>query len=202
MPRRDVRRAQRERLLRAVIAAVAERGYTDTTITDIVRRARVSRGVFYEHFRNKQAAFIAATDAGVELMSASITGATRALADDTPAPERLRVAIRAYLTFLAAEPEFARTFVIDVFAAGPAALDRRVIAHERFAAKTRAWHRRAQREHRDWATVPDDAYLALVGALHQLVVPRVRARETASLGELEETALCLHLAVLTAWPQQ
>ena len=45
-----VRAAQRERLLRAVIAAVARTGFRDVTVADIVRGARVSRAAFYAHF--------------------------------------------------------------------------------------------------------------------------------------------------------
>ena len=44
---------QRERLLRAVISAVAEKGYQATAITDIVGRARVSRTVMYREFDGK-----------------------------------------------------------------------------------------------------------------------------------------------------
>ena len=200
LPRDAVRSAQRERLIRALIASIAERGYAEVTIADIARRARVSRGAFYDHFPDKQAGFIAANEAGAEVMFASITATTRAQPPCTPAPERLRAALGAYLAFLAREPEFARTFLIDVYAAGPAALERLMATQERFAANTRTWHRRARREHPDWPVVPADAYLALVGALHQLVIARVRTHRTAELPQLEDTALRLHLAVLTAWP--
>jgi hypothetical protein len=46
LPLDAVRESQRERLLRSVIAAVAETGYPVVTVADIVRRARgVTRGV-------------------------------------------------------------------------------------------------------------------------------------------------------------
>ena len=57
LPPDEVEERQRERLLRAIVACVAEKGYKDTTIADVVRVARTSRSAFYEHFANKQACF-------------------------------------------------------------------------------------------------------------------------------------------------
>src|SRR2546428_6728494 len=58
----DVRASQRERLVRAMLETVAERGYEGTTVPDVVARARVSRNAFYEHFDDKTDCFIAACD--------------------------------------------------------------------------------------------------------------------------------------------
>jgi len=76
LPPQDVRASQRQRLLRSVIAVVSESGYYPITVADIVRRARVSRGAFYEHFANKEKCFLAATDEGFELMLARAQGLT------------------------------------------------------------------------------------------------------------------------------
>lgn len=201
LPRGLARAAHRDRLLRAMVAATAEMGYAAVTIADVVRRARVSRNVFYDHFADKEECFLAANAGGSELMFATIARAARAPGRDAEPADRLRAALRAYLDFLAREPEFARTFLIDVFAAGPRALEQFVAAQERFAERTRAWHARARRRHPDWPQVPGDAYLALVGAIHQLVVRHVREGRTAQLPELEGAAFDLHVAVLRGWPQ-
>src|SRR5215472_18473993 len=79
LPAPEVRASQRERLQRAVIAAVAESGYADVTVADIVRRARVSRVAFYAHFRGKEDCFLAATREGGQLMADRVVAATRAL---------------------------------------------------------------------------------------------------------------------------
>ena len=120
LPLPAVRASQRERLLRSVIAAVSESGYLAVTVADIVRRARVSRVAFYAHFADKEECFLAATGEGRELMIARIVSATRALPAEAGDEEVLRVAIRAYLGFLAAEAAFARVFYIHMPAAGPA----------------------------------------------------------------------------------
>ena len=64
LPPETVRAAQRERLLRSVIAAVAASGFSDLTVADIVRGARVSRAAFYAHFADKEDCFLAATREG------------------------------------------------------------------------------------------------------------------------------------------
>ena len=150
LPLSDVRASQRERLLRSVIAAVSETGYLAVTISDIVRRARVSRVAFYAHFADKEDCFLTATAEGRELMIARIVSATRALPAEASDDEMLRVAFRAYLSFLAGEPAFARVFYIHMPTAGPRAVDRLDAAQVRFANLTRRWHRRAREHHPQW----------------------------------------------------
>jgi len=199
LPRAAVRANHRYRLLRAITAAVAEKGYARVTITDVVCRARISRNAFYEQFADKEAAFVAANDWGSGLMFERIAQRTRALPPAARASERLATAIRAYLEFLAQEPEFARTFLIDVFAAGPTALERFRAAHRRFVANTRRWYARARREDASLPPLPDDVFIALVGAIHELAATYVRERRTAELPRLERTALRLHLATIAGW---
>ncbi len=45
--------AQRTRILRATIECIAEKGVDGTSIADICRRADLSAGALYVHFRNK-----------------------------------------------------------------------------------------------------------------------------------------------------
>ncbi|MFL6134465.1 MAG: TetR/AcrR family transcriptional regulator, partial [Nocardioidaceae bacterium] len=49
----------RPRLLAALEQSIAERGYKDTTITDVVRIARASRRTFYKVFDTKDEALVA-----------------------------------------------------------------------------------------------------------------------------------------------
>jgi AcrR family transcriptional regulator len=202
LPARAVRASQVERLIRAVVAAVAEAGYADVTVADIVRRAKVSRVAFYTHFRTKEDCFLAATREGGKLLAGRVVAATRAVPPDAPDEELLRVACRAFLRFLVDEPAFARVFYIDMPTAGPRAVARFDAAERRFAEMTATWHRRARTRHPDWPAVPDDAYLAVEGAIAKLVRTAVRNGQTDSLPEMEDTLLALHLAVLAArpWP--
>jgi len=202
LPPPAVRASQRERLLRSVIAAVSESGYMTVTVADIVRRARVSRAAFYAHFADKEDCFLAATAEGRDLMIAQIVSATRALPAAACDEEVLRVACRAYLAFLAAEPAFARVFYIHMPAAGPRAVDRLDAGTGLFADLNQKWHQRAREHHPEWPSVPSEAYLALAGAAAELVRSMVRAGWTDALPKLEETLMSLHLAILAGrpWP--
>jgi AcrR family transcriptional regulator len=200
LPVPAVRAAQRRRLLRAAIAAVAESGYHAVTVAGIVRRARVSRAAFYEHFDDKDDCFLTATAEGWQLLTGQVIAAARAMPDDAPAEDMLRAGLRAFLGFLAAEPAFARVFYIDMPSAGPAAAGRVHAAAEQYAGINRRWHERARIRNPGWPRVPGEAYTALAGGTIQLVRSYVRAGRTSDLPALEDTLVSLHLAVLAARP--
>jgi AcrR family transcriptional regulator len=200
LPPPAVQASQRERLLRAAVAAVADKGYPAVTVADIVRRAKVSRAAFYLHFRGREDCFLAATKRGGQLLFGHVLAATSALPDEAPDEEILRAGCRAVLGFLADEPAFARAFYIDMPAAGPAAVERLQSAGRRFAAVNAKWHSQARARHPDWPVVPDDAYRALAGATAELIRSRVSAGQTDALPELEDTLVALHLSVMAARP--
>lgn len=172
---------QRARLLRAVISAVADKGYQATTIADIVQRARVSRSVMYREFDGKLDCFLAAIEAGLEMVTERITQAIAEVSDgslDTVA----RAISRAYLQTCATEPDHARAWVLELAAAGPegvAARDRYV---DGFAALTREIDGRFG----SGRARPDEHYVALVGGINELVGREVRAHAPAALPRLED----------------
>lgn len=200
LPVTAVRASQRERLLRAVIAAVAGDGYAAVTVADIVRRARVSRVAFYQHFGGKEDCFLAATGEGWRLLTEQLTGAARAVPPDAEAEKHLRAALRAFLGFLAAEPAFAKVFYVEMPAAGTRATGRLQAGRQQSAGFTRRWHERARARNPGWPEVPDDAYLALAGATTELIRSRVHAGLISTLPGLEDTLVSLHLAVLAGRP--
>jgi AcrR family transcriptional regulator len=200
LPAPAVEASQRERLLRAAVAAVADKGYPAVTVADIVRRAKVSRAAFYLHFRGREDCFLAATRRGGQLLFGHVMEAVRAVPADAPDEEVLRAGCRAFLGFLADEPAFARVFYIDMPAAGPVAVARLQDAGCRFAEINAKWHRRARTRHPDWPAVPDEAYQALSGATAELVRSWVGADKSEALPELEDTLVALHLSVLAARP--
>ena len=202
LPQQDVRASQRQRLLRSAIAVVSESGYQQVTVADIVRRARVSRGAFYEHFANKEECFLAATGEGRELMLARSVSEARALPAGAAEEDLLRAAIRGYLAFLRDEPAFARVFYLHMPAAGEAAARRLDAGPRIFANLNRTWHERGRKRHPEWPVLPDEAYLALAGATVELVRSLVYTDRTDALPDLEDTVVALHLTVMTGrpWP--
>ena len=121
---------QRERILAAVGQAAAELGYVEMSVEAIIARAGVSRRTFYEHFKNKEDAFLAAYDAVVRRQARHIR---RAYFDESTLLDRLRAGIAAYLRFIADEPDMARMCIVEVLAAGPRAMEKRSEAMRMFA---------------------------------------------------------------------
>ncbi len=202
LPPEEVRAAQRERLLRSVIAAVAASSFSDVTVAEIVRGARVSKAAFYAHFTDKEDCFLTATREGGKLMADRVAAAGRYQPAQWNAEAALRASIAAFLGFLAAEPAFARAFYIDMPAAGPRAVERLEAAQHRFAQMTRTWHERGRRDNPSWPDVPYEAYLALAGATAELVRAEVRRGAIRAIPGLEDTLVALHLALLAARPWQ
>ena len=122
LPREFVVTSQRDRLLDSMAQACAEKRYAEVSVADIVSRARVSRSTFYEIFPDKEACFLAAYDA---ILGRFVTEVIKACDDpELTWPEMIELGIEASLKFLAAEPAFARMCIVDMFSAGPAALER------------------------------------------------------------------------------
>jgi AcrR family transcriptional regulator len=178
--------SQRTRLLEAVGRAVAERGYAGATIDDIVRGAGVSKKTFYDHFRDKLDCFLAAYEAASDELLARLR---EAQAGPGGWLERARAGMRAYLRWLAAEPALARVFLIEVAAAGPVAAERRERLRDRYADLLR--------EPQDDDRLPDEVFHALVAAVDEVVVRRIRESGGADLPELEPVLLHLQVALLS-----
>lgn len=159
----------------------------------------MSRNAFYQHFPDKESCLLGAAEVGIDLMFSRIEQAVRGQRPTSDPAQPLRAALSAYLGFLADEPEFARIFLIEGIAGGLEASTRFTDAHERLADLTRRWYAAAKRTNPAWPPVPDDAYTALVGAVHELAASRVRAGRHADLPQLEDVGVALHLTVLTRW---
>jgi AcrR family transcriptional regulator len=195
LAREEVLASQRQRMLEAMAGAVAAKGYAATTVADVVGGAGVSRKTFYEHFRDKEECFLVAFDAGVQILVDTVERAT--LEAQGEWSEHIRAGVRAYLSALAAAPAFATTFLIEVLAAGPHALERRAEVHRRFARLLKTLHETYRADHPDeLPELPDEVFLATVGAVNELVSDRVRQGRTAELLELEPVISYLQIAFL------
>ncbi|MGH2763000.1 MAG: TetR/AcrR family transcriptional regulator [Thermoleophilaceae bacterium] len=191
---RDVVAAsQRTRLLEAVGRAVADKGYAAATIDDIVRGAGVSKKTFYDHFRDKQDCFLAAYEAASDQLFARVR---EAHAGSGGWLERTRAGIAAYLRWIAAEPALARVFLIEVAAAGPRAAERRERLRDRYAELMRDLQEEARSEFSALPRLPVEVFHALVAAVDDLVVRRIRESSAAELPALEPVLLYLQLALL------
>ncbi|HEX5146845.1 MAG TPA: helix-turn-helix domain-containing protein [Conexibacter sp.] len=185
--------SQRGRLLEAMAACVAEHGYAATTVAQVIARAGVSRKTFYEQFPDKRACFLAAWEVGTDILLDHVQAAGEEAGGWRA---RLRAGVDAFLEVLAAEPEFARSFMIEVLGAGDEALARRAETNERFAAALAETHAQALAEGAPLRPVPPWAFRAAAGAAWELTVEHLRTHGVERLPELAPQIEAVHLALL------
>jgi AcrR family transcriptional regulator len=174
----------RSRLLEGMALAVAQKGYADTTIADVVRAASVSRRTFYEHFSTKAECLIALYGAA----SHNALKVLREAIDPTRGWEhQLDSAMRAYLGCMAANPMLMRTLFIEILHLGPEGL---------------AARRRVNQEIADYMVavvkvphVTPQIAMAVVGGIHELVLQAIEDGKVDELPQLTETATVLVKAV-------
>ena len=113
---------QKQRLFKALAAVMSINGFANTTVDDVIKEAKVSRATFYEHFDSKQDLFMSGYGRAQRHMIASI----RALPVSGTPMQRFGVMLDRYLGFIALDPVTARLYLLEVYAAGPDAMRRRV----------------------------------------------------------------------------
>lgn len=106
--------SQRERILDAVTNLTAREGYAALGVEGIVEEAAVSLVAFYEHFADKEDAFLVAFEVGQVKALAVVERAFVAQSDWRLA---VRAGIAALFDFLASEPSFAHIALLDALVA-------------------------------------------------------------------------------------
>ncbi len=105
----------RRRLLDGLAASIAERGYRETTVADIVRGARTSKRTFYDHFSAKEECF-------VELLSANnddlVAAVGTAVDPHAPWTEQVRQAVTAFVQTIDANPAITLSWIRELPALG------------------------------------------------------------------------------------
>jgi AcrR family transcriptional regulator len=177
----DVAAAQRRRMLAAMVAAVAEKGYLAVAVADVVSRARVSRATFYQQFTDKSDCFLAAFHACADSLATTMRDGQGS--DLTPR-QRVRALFDTYLVGLAAFPEGARVCLVEVHAAGPPAAEARRQVQQTYARVIRSVYDELARAGEPVRPLTDFDWEALVGAVSSIVTNRVAAGRVAELPEL------------------
>jgi AcrR family transcriptional regulator len=177
---------QRERILDAVANLCAREGYGALSVEQIASTAAVSMNAFYEHFADKEDAFIVAYEVG-HMKGQTIV--EQAFAEHKDWRCGIRAAVRALLVFLASEPAFARLALLETGAAGRRASDRFHVAAGGYAAMLAPGF-----EHAAGSEPPAIALEAIVGAIAELCLHCVASGQTPDLPALEADATFVALA--------
>ena len=116
-----VARSHRTRILYATAEVTRAKGYADATVADIVAAAGVSRDVFYEHFSDKQDAFLEAQDHPTQhILERCASAYFRA----GSWPERVWSMHEELLEMISENPAISHLRLVECYAAGPAAIRR------------------------------------------------------------------------------
>jgi AcrR family transcriptional regulator len=152
-----------ERALRAFTVVVAEKGYGETTVDEVLKRAQMSATTFYAHFHGKEDAMLAAIDTACAQTIAAM-GPAFARHDDWA--DGIRAAYGAVLNFLTSRPGLARLVAVEVYGAGDAAIERRDLG-------LRPLYALIENNTVAWPMTPPVVYETIAGAFHQLLYKTV-----------------------------
>ncbi len=179
LPREFVTHNQRERLIAGIAEAIAENGYSGTTIAHITRAAAVSRRTFYEHFSSKDECFVAAYDT---VMTDLRERVSTAFDEEEEWPQAIKAGIDAMLTFLADQPNLARLCMVEALVAGPAVVERYDAAIQSFVPYFQEG--RKGRPPEVLSRLSPTTEEALVGGMVSLISRRIIAGKVDDLEEL------------------
>jgi AcrR family transcriptional regulator len=158
----------RRRILDAVAHCFAERGYHDTTVDQVVSRARTSKSAFYACFPNKETAFAALLEREGERLLHAVEQAVVAESDPR---RRARAGISTFVADCARNRATARILLVESVGISPAIEEHRRALHARFAEMIRAQAEAARAAGAPAAAVDLEVLaFALVGAVNEAVV--------------------------------
>lgn len=172
--------AHRRRAVEAMADAVAEQGYADTTVEDILSRARMSRRTFYQLFNNREECFLAAYDAALaeamERLALAHKGNGRRWQG------QVEVALVALFEYLAAEPGLARVWLVEAPSLGAAGVERHERTMKQLAERLAGLPRAREGGARNGRGAV--RFEASVGAVHRVVQARLLEGRADELPQL------------------
>jgi AcrR family transcriptional regulator len=124
LTREQVAANQRRRIQEGMIDTINEKGYTASTVSDVIKRAGVSRRAFYEHFANKDECFLATYDS---LAAIGRHEPSRAFGpgESESSQESVQSALGDLFDLAIARPQALRVLMVEISAARPAGMGRR-----------------------------------------------------------------------------
>jgi AcrR family transcriptional regulator len=179
---------QRERIVDATAAIVAEKGLSNLTIPAIAKRANVSHHTFYEIYPSTHDAFLGALKVGMHQALLVVGQAYGTHKDDWP--QGVAAGLRALLHYLASEPAHSHLILVDTFAASPQATETHEQGLQAFATYLQPGYQYAAKER----PVPPIAPEAIAGGIWQVLHHYAGDERT---GELPILAPQLIYAALT-----
>jgi AcrR family transcriptional regulator len=179
----------RRRLLDGLAASIVEDGYRDSTVADIVRRARTSRRTFYEHFASKEECF-----AGLlaEVNAEMIRRISAAVDPHSPWQEQVRQAIEAWIGYAGSQPAITLSWIREVSPVGVPACRHDLTAA--FVGMIEALCDTEPMRAAGVGPVPRELAVMLFGGLRELAATTVE--DGRKISDVSETAVRASIALL------
>ena len=185
--RRARRANQRERIMFAAAEAAQAKGYTESTVADIVRIAGVDYRAFSALFDSKQDAYMAVHEFGVLRVMAATAGG---FFSGGSWSQRAWEAGRAFTQVLDNNPAIAHIGFVEAYAVGPAAVKRLEESLDAFT----LFLQQGQRLSRRGAQQPKVAIEAISVANFEMAYRQTRKGPDARLAGLLPHAIFISLA--------
>lgn len=184
----EVAANRRERIMYAAAQLAEHKGCNATTIADVTRLAGVDGRAFYAAFSDKQDAFMAAHEFGVQQVMSAVASA---FFTGQRWPERIWEAGRALTGFLQANPLIAHVGFVEAHAVGSGAVQRVEDSHLTFTIFLQEGYQQTPRR------VPPSrlALEAIITSIFEIVY--IEARKP---GESHLTGLRGHIAFMALAP--
>jgi AcrR family transcriptional regulator len=177
LSREFIARHQRARIIAALAEETAEKGYRAVTVAHIVKRAGIARNTFYENFGSKEECFLATQEFAMNTALERVVSAAGEI-DDWP--QRVRVGLTAFLTYVGEEPALARTCMVEALSAGPASVRYYEESQQAFVSLFQLG--RDVSPH--GGQLPETIEEALIGGVFWIVYQRLTGPEASRIGEL------------------
>lgn len=116
IPPELIERNQRERLIAAMAEVCGERGYVETSVAEVSKRAGVSTASFYRQFKDRKECLLVSFE---ELFGRLLGEIERTCAASDGAAERIKAAATTVAALLAADQPAARLLTVEIGGAGP-----------------------------------------------------------------------------------
>jgi AcrR family transcriptional regulator len=188
LPQEVVLAHQRERLLGATPEVLAERGFAELTVRDLIARAGVSRRTFYQLFDDKLECVLAAQEVALTRLSDTIG---EACSPQLSWPENVATAVGRALELAAESPNEVRLALLS----GPGVLEPKLTGPALAAQERLASFLRVGRKRSGEMRVPGElTEPALIGAVTAIVSARLCAGELEGLQQLAPELVQIILA--------
>jgi AcrR family transcriptional regulator len=183
IPRDEVNQNQRARIHGGMVEAVAQYGYTKTSVKVIVALAGVSRRSFYEHYANKEECFLTSVDLIAARIAKLTNEAYRGV--DGALEDRLRAGIEQFTEEAGGSSNSASLVIVQAPMAGAAGMLHLCRATGAFEQMLLSSFAHAP----EVSDLPLPIIRGIIGGLHEVISVRLRTGRAEEIPALTEELL-------------